>query len=79
MDKNKENDLGLLEKLALIADSLQTLYSGKSFVVFELDKKDYESAISHFREIDRHHDKFTIEISGTNFVFTKEELVVDQT
>lgn len=73
MEKNKNDDLGLLEKLALIADSLQTLYNGKSFVVFELNKTDYDGAISHFREIDRHHDKFTIEISGTNFVFTKEE------
>lgn len=73
MEKNKNVDLGLLEKLALIADSLQSLYSGKSIVLFEVTKEEYNSAISHFREIDRHHDRFTIEISGTDFVFTKIE------
>lgn len=74
MEKNKKNDLGLLEKLALIADSLQTLYKGKSSVIFELENDEYKSAISHFREIDRHHEKFTIEISGTNFFFIKEKI-----
>lgn len=73
MEKNKNVDLGLLEKLALIADSLQTLYSGKSIVLFEVSKEEYKTAISHFREIDRHHNRFTIEISGTDFVFTQVE------
>lgn len=71
MEKNKNDDLGILEKLALIADSLQTLYKGKSFVIFELDEDEYKKTISHFREIDRHHERFTIEISGTEFGFVK--------
>lgn len=69
MAEDKKSDLGTLEKLALIADSLQVLFSGKSTVVCELPKGEYASVIEHFREIDRHHKKFTIEISGTDFVF----------
>ena len=73
MGENQDNNFGQLEKLALIADSLQTLFKGDSMVVFELDKEEYFSVINHFREIDRHHKQFTIEISGTDFVFILKE------
>jgi hypothetical protein len=69
MAEDNKGDLGTLEKLALIADSLQVLFSGKSTVVCELPKGEYTDVINHFREIDRHHTKFTIDISGTEFVF----------
>lgn len=69
MAEDKKDDLGILEKLALIADSVQTLFSGKGTIVFELPKGEYSSVINHFREIDRHHKQFTIEISGTDFHF----------
>lgn len=69
MEKDKDNDLGMMQKLALIADSLQQTFSGKSMVVLELKEVEYKSMISHFREIDRHHEKFTVEISGTDFIF----------
>lgn len=68
MEKNQES-IGHLEKLALIAESVQTLYSGKATVVFELPKGEYTSVINHFREIDRHHKQFSIDISGTEFHF----------
>jgi hypothetical protein len=69
MAEDKKDDLGILEKLALIADSVQTLFSGKGTIVFELPKGEYTSVINHFREIDRHHKQFTIDISGTDFHF----------
>jgi hypothetical protein len=69
MAEDKKDDLGILEKLALIADSVQVLFSGKGTIVFELPKGEYTSVINHFREIDRHHKQFTIEISGTDFHF----------
>lgn len=69
MGENKKDDLGTLEKLALIADSVQTLFSGKGTIIFELPKGEYTSVINHFREIDRHHKQFTINISGTDFHF----------
>jgi hypothetical protein len=69
MAEDKKDDLGVLEKLALIADSVQTLFSGKGTIVFELPKGEYASVINHFREIDRQHKQFTIDISGTDFHF----------
>ena len=73
MGENKKDDLGTLEKLALIAESVQTLFSGKGTIVFELPKGEYTSVINHFREVDRHHKQFTIDISGTDFVFILNE------
>jgi uncharacterized protein YlzI (FlbEa/FlbD family) len=73
MEENKNNDLGELEKLALIADSLQSMFTGKTMVVVESGEKEYKRVINHFREIDRHHERFTIEISGTDFVFILDE------
>ena len=50
MGENKKDDLGTLEKLALIADSVQTLFSGKGTIIFELPKGEYTSVINHFRD-----------------------------
>ena len=73
MAENKNNDIGTLEKLALIAESVQSTFSGKATIIFELDKKEYIPVISHFREIDRHHKQFSIVISGTEFHFILNE------
>ena len=73
MEENKKTNLGDLEKLALITESLQSLFLGKSTVVLELDKDEYKKIISYFREIDRNHKQFTIDISGTDFVFILNE------
>lgn len=69
MAENQGNTLGTIEKLALIAESVQTLFSGKGTIIFELPKGEYKSVINHFREIDRHHKQFSMDISGTEFHF----------
>ena len=74
MDKNKGVDIGELEKLALIAESVQTIFSGKATIVFELPIGEYTSVINHFREVDRHHKQFSIDISGTEFHFVLTEV-----
>jgi hypothetical protein len=73
MAKAKSNDIGDLEKLALIAESVQTIFVGKATIDFELDKKEYKRVINHFREIDRQHKQFSIDISGTEFHFILAE------
>ena len=73
MEENKDNSLGTIEKLALIAESVQTLFSGKGTIIFELPKGEYSSVINHFREVDRHHKQFSIDISGTEFHFILDE------
>jgi hypothetical protein len=69
MAENKNISIGELEKLALIAQSVQSIFSGKSTIIFELPKGEYSSVINHFREVDRHHKQFSIDISGTEFHF----------
>lgn len=73
MEENKDNTLGTIEKLALIAESVQTLFSGKGTIIFELPKGEYNSVINHFREVDRHHKQFSMDISGTEFHFILDE------
>jgi hypothetical protein len=73
MEKTTNNPLGEIEKLALIAESVQTLFSGKGTIIFELPKGEYGNIISHFREVDRHHKQFSIDISGTEFHFILDE------
>jgi hypothetical protein len=73
MAENKNSAPGELEKLALIVDSLQTLFKGKSSVVFELSKEEYVMMINHFREVDRHHKQFAIDMSGTELIFILNE------
>jgi hypothetical protein len=74
MAENKDTNFGELEKLALIAESCQTIFSGKATIVFELPKGEYTSVINHFREIDRQHKQFSIDISGTEFHFILTEV-----
>jgi hypothetical protein len=69
MAEDKNNSPRELEKLALIAESVQTMFSGKGTIIFELPVGEYTSVINHFREIDRQHKQFTIDISGTEFHF----------
>lgn len=73
MAETKNTNPGELEKLALIAESVQTIFKGKATIVFELDMDEYKSVINHFREIDRHHKQFSIDISGTEFHFILNE------
>ena len=69
MAEDKNTGLGELEKLALIAESVQSMFSGKGTIIFELPKGEYASVINHFREVDRSHKQFSIDISGTEFHF----------
>ena len=74
MAEDKNISIGELEKLALIAQSVQSIFSGKSTIIFELPKGEYSSVINHFREVDRHHKQFSIDISGTEFHFILVEV-----
>lgn len=73
MAKNKDVDFGEINKLALIAESVQSIFKGKGTIIFELKDDEYNKIISHFREIDRHHKQFSIDISGTEFHFILSE------
>lgn len=73
MAEIEKNNPEYLERLALIAEGAQSIFKGKATIVFELEKEEYKKVISTFREIDRHHKQFSIDISGTEFHFILDE------
>lgn len=68
-----KNSIGILEKLALISDAILDTFNTKVIIGVELSNEQYRSLISNFREIDRHNNQFSIEISGVEFHFMKSE------
>lgn len=74
MAKIEKGDIGVIEKLAVIADAMEDLFSeGKIIGVFELKKKEFKKVQKNFREVDRSHTKFKIDISDVEFVFILDE------
>ena len=78
METNTEAPLGELEKLALLSDAINDLFPNYDrMMVFELDKPEYDKILGHFREIDRHHKQFLIDISGVEFYFMLKKEAVE--
>jgi hypothetical protein len=67
MAENQE-DIGLLSKLALIADASQNLYNGKATIIFELPIAEFRKTQSELKK-ELSGEKFKIDISGTEFIF----------
>lgn len=73
MAENQISNFGDLEKLALISESLSQMFKGRVTIILDLKSEEYKQMISMFREIDRHHKQFSIDISGTEFHFILDE------
>jgi len=68
-ETNKSID-GIIEKLALVADGLQTLFpDGIMAVAMELKYDDYKKVQKNFRDVDRNFTQFKIDMSGVEFMF----------
>jgi hypothetical protein len=79
MEENSKSIDGIVEKLALIVDATDDLFpEGKMAVVFQLNETDFKRVQDNFREIDRGHKEFKIDISGTEFIFLQEMLLTDE-
>jgi hypothetical protein len=79
MAENKKSIDGVVEKLALISDAMDSIFpSGRKAVVFELKLDDFKKVQNNFREIDRTHKQFKIDISGSEFIFLLDELFSDE-
>ena len=79
MAENQKSIDGIIEKLALIADATDSLFPvGKKAVVFELKYDEFKKVQNNFREIDRGHKSFKIDISGVEFIFLLDELLNDE-
>lgn len=61
---------GVIEKLALLADGLQTLFPDSVMAVaMELNYDDYKKVQKNFRDVDRDFKQFKIDMSGVEFMF----------
>ena len=60
--------LGFLEKLALIADASQNLFTGRATVIFELPNMEFRKTQIELKK-ELSGEKFKIDISGTEFIF----------
>lgn len=67
MAENQEN-VGFLEKLALIADASQNLFTGRATVIFELPNMEFRKTQIELKK-ELSGEKFKIDISGTEFIF----------
>lgn len=73
MEENQKSVIEPIEKMAMITDALQDLFpEGKIICVLELKKEDFKKIQGNFRRIDHTHSKFSINISGVDFVFIDE-------
>jgi len=74
MGETQKSIDGIIEKLALITDATQSLFpEGKSAIVFELEYNDFKKMQKNFRDVDRLHKQFKIDISGVEVIFILEE------
>ena len=74
MAEDKKSIDGVIEKLALIVDGVESLFpDGKVAVAIELGLTDYKKVQNNFRTIDHHHKQFMIEITNTQFMFLLDE------
>lgn len=80
MEENQKSIDGVIEKLAIIVDGLETLFSdGKIAIALELKKEDFKKVQNNFRTIDHQHNQFMIEISNVQFMFLLDESLNDET
>lgn len=79
MAENQTSIDGIIEKLALLTDAVDNLFpDGKKVIVFELKEEDFKKVQQNFRQIDKDHKQFKIDISGIEFIFLLDELLSDE-
>ena len=79
MAEDQKSIDGIIEKLALISDASSQLFpEGRIAMVFELKEEDFKRVQNNFREVDRNHKQFKIDISGIEFIFLLDELLSDE-
>jgi hypothetical protein len=79
MDENQKSDIGIMEKLALIADGVDNIFpNGTVSILFSLNEKDFKTVQNNFREIDRGFKQFKIDMSGVEMLFISDELLKDE-
>lgn len=68
METNKENNR-ILVQLAMIVDATQQIHRGKSTLIFEVDKTEFEEIKKELQINPEENEKFKIDISGTEVIY----------
>jgi len=80
MEENTQSVNRMMEKFALLADAMENIYpQGKGVVVFELNEDDFNQTQKEMLIPTDVSPQFKIDISGTEFIFLKRELLSDET
>jgi hypothetical protein len=80
MAENNEGVNRMMEKFALLADAMENIYpQGKGVVVFELNEDDFNLTQKEMLIPINVSSQFKVDISGTEFIFLKRELLNDET
>ena len=76
MENNSQVIYGLIERMALVSDAIDSLFvNGKKVIVIELNKFDFEQTKRQFKNVDLNLNQFKIDISGIEFIFILDELL----
>jgi hypothetical protein len=76
MAENTEVIYGLIERMALVSDAIDSLFvNGRKVIVIELNKFDFEQTKRQFKNVDPNLNQFKIDISGIEFIFILDELL----
>lgn len=80
MEENTQSVNRMMEKFALLADAMENIYpQGKGVVVFELNEDDFNQTQKEMLIPTDVSPQFKVDISGTEFIFLKRELLNDET
>lgn len=73
MAENTQSFDGYLEQLAIIAERVDILYSGKKTVIFELGREEFVRMRNVLKGANENQDNFKIDISGIEFIYLLDE------
>jgi hypothetical protein len=70
MEEN-QNDIGFVEKLALIADACESLLPVQSNILFELNEENYKKVCS-LVGFKKEESELKVDVGMTSFIFIRE-------
>ena len=77
MGENQKSFNQHLGELAEVADKVQSLYKGKSTIVFELSPHEFATFKGLLDPNNLNKEQFKIDISGTEFIYLLDESLTD--
>ena len=74
MAETEENNIGIITKIALLADAVEKIFpNGRGVVVFELKDDDFETTKKELLVPNPGLNQFKVDMSGTEFIFLRDE------